>query len=527
MNGELAYGLLQKILSLGICEFCICPGKRNAPLVTLLAQNPHVRCYYWFEERSAAFFALGRSRATSKPVAVVTTSGTAAAELLPATMEAHYLGVPLLLITADRPRRFRKTGAPQTAEQVGLFGCYVDYEEDLALGELSHLEAWQQQGPAHVNACFEEPLKLSHRYPTLILNEAVSKALRFDVSKYEGATQSLHDFIKDVAHPLVVVSSLQPSDREAVAQFLLQLKAPIYLEATSGLQQDPRLDSLRIARSEQIWQAAERSGYALDGILRIGGVPTVRLWRDLEDLEGKIKVCSITRVPFSGLFWGQCLTVPLSEFLVNFSLERDFDNRESNAFLENDRSYRRQLEQLFVDEPQAEASLVYRLMDGIDSHSMVYLGNSLPIREWDLAAIGPEKNYEVCASRGVNGIDGQISAFLGLCQPGRKNWALIGDLTALYDMAGPWILPQLGTLDVIVVVVNNSGGQIFSRMFSEKEFLHEHQLSFEPLARMWQMTYSCWSSIPNSFQTQGAHLIEIVPDSEASNRFWQKLGGVK
>ena len=155
MNTLLARKVLEEVKRVGVSEICVCPGARNAPFVTSLED---FKLYYWFEERSAAFFALGRSRALELPVAIITTSGTAAAELLPATMEAYYSGVSLLCITADRPKRFRGTGAPQSAEQVGLFGKYALFSQDLTQTEHCNLSEWNLTGPAHLNVCFEEPL---------------------------------------------------------------------------------------------------------------------------------------------------------------------------------------------------------------------------------------------------------------------------------------------------------------------------------------------------------------------------------
>ncbi|MGA8164345.1 MAG: thiamine pyrophosphate-binding protein [Waddliaceae bacterium] len=157
MNRLLAHHVLQEMKGIGVTELCLCPGGRNSPFVSLLSETKVFCCRYWFEERSAAFFALGRSRRLEQPVAVITTSGTAAGELLPAAMEAYYSGVPLLAVTADRPRRFRGTGAPQTAEQAGLFGPYVLFSQDLEGEERCEISKWRQLGPAHLNVCFEEP----------------------------------------------------------------------------------------------------------------------------------------------------------------------------------------------------------------------------------------------------------------------------------------------------------------------------------------------------------------------------------
>lgn len=158
MNKKLAQHVLEEAKNIGMTEICICPSARNAPLVVGCSKMTNFKTYFWPEERSAAFFALGRSKRLERAVGVITTSGSAAGELLPAVMEAHYSGIPLLIITADRPRRFRKTGAPQSAEQVGLFGVYVNYSCDLADEDRFNLRKWDQTKPAHINVCFEEPL---------------------------------------------------------------------------------------------------------------------------------------------------------------------------------------------------------------------------------------------------------------------------------------------------------------------------------------------------------------------------------
>jgi 2-succinyl-5-enolpyruvyl-6-hydroxy-3-cyclohexene-1-carboxylate synthase len=522
MNLLLAKRILQKALAHGVCEVCLCPGKRNAPLVSLLSQSEEIKKYFWFEERSAAFFALGRSRASGKPVAVITTSGTAAAELLPASMEAYYTGVPLLLITADRPRRFRGTNAPQTAEQVGIFGRYAQFQEDLAFEEASSLELWDRKGPAHINVCFEEPLSTPQQIERLHLPLNIGQISQ-NPEIPEQLHQRLQRFLANAKNLFVVVGELNSEDRESVAQFLEKLAAPLFLEGISGLREDPRLQPFRITRTNNIWQTAEKAGFPIDSILRIGGVPTFRLWRDLEDLDGKMQVCAISSLPYMGLSWGSLIYSPIKEFFDSHSFDGSHNNK-AIAWFEEEKQYRKNLEKLFTNEPEAEASLVHQLSKTIPQRSLVYLGNSLPIREWDLAATANDRHFDLYASRGLNGIDGQISTFLGLSRPREENWAVLGDLTALYDMAGPWILQQLPDHKATIVVVNNSGGQIFSRMFKEKEFLHEHNLSFEPLAAMWQMDYQrvtqC-ESIGES--TSMRRLIELVPDNDATHRFWDAL----
>ena len=168
-NLELARRLIDDVRAAGANEFCVCAGSRNSPLLAVLgssvsrflgssgAENTEEpsnrgteepRLFSFVDERSAAFFALGRVKLHGNPVAVVTTSGTAVAEMLPATIEAYYSGIPLILISADRPERFRGTGAPQSIEQLGLFGVYAE----------TSLETWTRVRPLHLNIEFDEPL---------------------------------------------------------------------------------------------------------------------------------------------------------------------------------------------------------------------------------------------------------------------------------------------------------------------------------------------------------------------------------
>ena len=152
-NLAAARRVIELARELGVEDFCVCGGSRNAPLIAALAVDrwplaEHANVFSFVDERSAAFFALGRAKLTERPVAVITTSGTAAAELLPAAIEAHYAGVPLILVTADRPARYRGTGAPQAIEQKALFGVYAS--RDAA--------AWARTGPLHINIEFDEPL---------------------------------------------------------------------------------------------------------------------------------------------------------------------------------------------------------------------------------------------------------------------------------------------------------------------------------------------------------------------------------
>lgn len=520
-NTQLAKQVLEEVISQGVHEFCLCPGARNAPLVYPLANSSQVRIYYWPEERSAAFFALGRMKATGKPVAVVTTSGTAAAELLPAAMEAYYTGLPLILMTADRPRRFRGTGAPQSAEQVGLFHCYAHHSQDLVEGEACCLDNWKQQGPIHLNICFEEP------------KDCDCQSIQLDFCQAQRNGSSLPDFnpdghylsfIQQARFPLIVVGSLPLHLREAAVRFLLQFNAPVYAEGISGIREDPRLEHLLIKRIEQIWDVADQSGYPIDGILRLGGIPTARLWRDLENKSGKIAVCSMSELPFSGLSSSGVIHTDLALFFAWAETLKRVRQYPFAKWKQADQIAYQALLALFHEEPLAEASLIHQLSTQIPMGSKVYLGNSLPIREWDQAATYQSRSFEMGCNRGVNGIDGQLATFLGFCTPEQENWSILGDLTVLYDLVAPWIGSQMWEMHANVVVINNGGAGIFARMFAHSAFQNHHELTFEPLAQFWKWRYEKWKSIPKSLTSiQGGRFIELIPDPESTVRFWQRM----
>lgn len=331
----------------------------------------------------------------------------------------------------------------------------------------------------------------------------------------------LQEFIQSTQYPFVVVSTLEKKDRESVYKFLQEYGAPVYLEGVSGLREDCRLEKLRITCIDQLWELSKASGYPIDGVLRIGGVPTFRPWRDLEEMQGIVEVLSVSHLPFSGLSWGDVVHTQLTDYFACNLPEGVF--RDFSEWKTCDLESREKMLMTFSKETRSEPSLMHHLSEVIPENAMVYLGNSLPIREWDQAATYRAKGLEVFASRGLNGIDGQLSTFLGLCQPQKENWGVFGDLTTLYDMAGPWILKQLREVNVNLVVMNNGGGMIFSRMYKEEEFLNQHQLSFTSFANFWGMEYEKWQEVPK--RGDGAHhqkrLIEITPDTTATSQFWK------
>lgn len=483
----------------GVSEYCVCAGSRNSELVrSLIAAG--VKIWHFFEERSAAFFALGRCRATERPVAVITTSGTAAAELFPAVIEAHYQGLPLLLVTADRPRRFRGSGAPQAIEQVRLFGDYPQHQVDVAsLSEAQDaLDGWHLSGPAHINVCLEEP--------GMVVAPCDLRAVNFPSRKASNSNGSIE--LQDV--DLVLVGDLLQSEQILVQKLLHAWQGPVWAEAASGL---------RAWFGERLLTGGDASlrHLPVTNVLRLGGVPSCRFWRDLETRKD-IKVISASRSGHSGQ--ARNSTVVSLHDLAPLHGGRVLKGID--------------VADLADAHPLSECGHLRSLSKQIPPQSSMFLGNSLTIRQWNLAAIPAAAETHCHVMRGANGIDGNLSFFLGACAEATESWAIVGDLTALYDLAAPWILQQLpNSHRRRIVVMNNQGGLIFRRLPSlksmtsnEQEVIENpHLLRLAHWAAMWGMKHVTVQS-PSDWEQawpDGDLVMEVLPDSAQSEAFWNAV----
>ncbi len=514
-NMQLSAEVIKELLSVGVREFCLCAGARNSPLIHYFDENKHLKSYHFFEERSAAFFALGRMAQTRHPVAVITTSGTASAELLPAAIEATYSSLPLIMVTADRPKSFRGTGAPQTIDQVGLFSYYIEACFDLdSVNSHISLKGLSWKKPVHINMCFKEPL-LDDVVQRIEYPEKVDR-VRFPEAFPLEMVDEITKFLSE-HRPLVLLSTVPEKAKDSVLQFLKNLKAPIYAEGISNLRGHPDLKEVQILSGEKMLSYL-LDNKICDSLLRIGGVPTVRLWRDLEDKKIDLPVLSLGYNHFTGL----------SREVLHFEDLEDLSHIELQSHLPLEKSVTQKdreqwgfLLQLFQKYPQAEPSQFFylsRLMKGAN----VYLGNSLPVREWDLAADPDFAPMQMAANRGANGIDGQLSTYLGWTAADADNWCIVGDLTAMYDLTSLWITSQMEEKNIRIVVMNNNGGMIFKRLFQKDIYLNKHEISFRPWAEMWNWEYTTWSQIPSNCSLARKQIIEVTPSAEQTEKFWNE-----
>jgi 2-succinyl-5-enolpyruvyl-6-hydroxy-3-cyclohexene-1-carboxylate synthase len=534
-NEELAFEVIQACWLGGCREFVVCAGSRNSPLVLELLRlggsTDELVIWSFFEERSAAFFALGRSKASGRPTAVVTTSGTAAAELLPAAVEAHYADIPLMLVTADRPSRFRKSGSPQSIEQYGIIKPFTEINIDISREDFRDLELLGQQKAAkkrwHVNVCFDEPLIGQSGVYTRELPADSIEALIVDKAPADEGGK-LQAFVGEGEGLVVLAGSLRPGQGiSTVVQWLVAMGRPIWAEASSGLREDDGLSHLIIRSGERYFSQDPPTK-----ILRIGDVPSLGFWRDLEVL-GETEVLSID--PPNG-YAGLARDAQVSACGLVSAIEAfPIKTSAEAADLAGDRGDWNRICGLLDKYPQSEPAWMGRLSQEIPKGSLVYLGNSMPIREWNLAAGYEDRGLRCFASRGANGIDGQVSTFLGLTVGEEESWGLFGDLTTLYDLSAPWVMEQLKTGKRRMVVVNNGGGRIFSRLphlaglAEEKKTVTEnrHQRGFGHWAAMWGLDYQKVVELGDlsmeEVATRASIVIELCPDPEQTDNFWSEL----
>lgn len=522
-NARVVAQLLAELDALGVAEYCVAAGARNAPLLAVIldragAHDLTVR--HFFEERCASFFALGRAMETRKPVAVITTSGTAVAELFPAVMEAYYQGAPLVVVTADRPSRYRGSGAPQAVEQEGIFAKYVVRTvelEDRADGGFVHAESISARpGPMHFNVCLEEDLIAD-------LPEASPAAPPYEAPQALAllAAQDWDEFWAVQGSLAVVAAGIHPDDVPAAVEFLAALQAPIIAEATSNLLGEPRLGPCLLPASERVLKQLNPQR-----VLRLGAVPSWRWWRDLED-RPEVRVLNVSRTPFRGMARTEHVALVPWEMLSSPVPPQP----ENTIHLPAVPAIDRFLESL----PLSEPAWMRHLAGCIAPGATVFLGNSLPIREWNLAVPALPTGCRTWANRGANGIDGLVSTWLGVAADAAESWLIIGDLSTLYDLSAPWILAQLPPAKRRLVIINNGGGKIFSRVAwlknagpeAREVMENSHTLTFAPWAQMWGMDYKLITNLKDLMAAQTAAdpsactVWEVRPDAEQTAEFWK------
>jgi len=379
------------------------------------------------------------------------------------------------------------------------------------------------KGPAHFNVRLEEDLEASSISSLHSQNPPTSNSLEVDeLSALDP--QVWREFWEETSDLVVLAAGLHPADVPAARDFLLRLNAPVVAEATANLQAEESLKHLLMRGGEKFLQASN-----FNRVLRLGCVPSWRWWRDLESRE-EISVLGVSRAPFRGLARSERAGVVPWAMLE----KSEIGNRKSDPAVAATAVVTAKLDGLLERNLNSEPAWARHISRIVGAGATVFLGNSLPIRGWNLVADTPKPGTAFFANRGANGIDGLVSTWLGVSADAKEAWLIVGDLSAMYDLNAPWILSQLPAVRRRIVVINNGGGKIFSQVpwlnpmspDAKRVMENSHTFSFEPWARMWGMDYRLLTdSAGLEDDAAGCCVWEIRPDAGQTAAFWKAWRG--
>lgn len=483
--------VVDRLAAHGMRHACLSPGSRSTPIALAIDRHPAIAVHVHLDERASAFFALGIARVTAAPVAVVSTSGTAAAELLPATVEAAMSHAPLLLLTADRPPEFRGTGANQTIDQRELYGRHAKTSVEAALPregrdaaaywatlatDAVRLAADPPSGPVHVDLPFPEPLTPSGAAADI----GTAAGPRNPVT--EGAIGSefpdiadLGSAIRGVERGIVLAGGFDGGEAPAIATAAEALGWPLFAEPTSLLR---RPGAALSAGQSLLGDPAFLDAHLPQVVLQFGRTPTTRSGQAVVASCDRLAVVEPPGTPADPLRRADPLVVGEAEAIASELAARAAPRPRREwlgAWKAADAVARRSIdEHLDRWEEPFEGRIARDLAATIPSPGTLVVGSSMPVRDLDVF-MHPREHLRVLGNRGASGIDGLLSTALGVAAASGRAHALIGDLSLLHD-AGSLLWSGRRDLDLVVVVPNNDGGIIFSLL--DQRALPEHERLF-------------------------------------------------
>ncbi|WP_312908891.1 2-succinyl-5-enolpyruvyl-6-hydroxy-3-cyclohexene-1-carboxylic-acid synthase [Natronosalvus caseinilyticus] len=572
--------LVDELAAGGLEAVCLAPGSRSTPLTVAFAEHPEVETYSHLDERSAAFFALGRARRIGEPTALVCTSGTAAANFHPAVIEASQARVPLLVLTADRPPELRDSGANQTVDQVKLYGDAVRWYAELPVPEpderaLRSLRTTAARalartsgtptpaGPVHLNCPFRKPLE-----PTPVPN-AVPAALEDTlagrgrdgpfVRVSAGETTSPADSraperiaraLEDAARPLIVAGPADPPigepETSAVVEVATAVGAPVFADPLSTLRFGPHLEWT--AEDEPVvyggYDAYVEAVPDPDVVVRFGASPTSKPLRCalqdadcrqfLVDPAGEWREATFTATDLvvsepTPLF--EAVSSELEVETARKSVERDWLETLAAAEAHHWDLCRTTRSRSSLESASFEGAILATVLEHAPDPSTVFVSNSMPIRDADRFGEPRDADLTVLANRGASGIDGIVSTALGAGSATDDPLvAVTGDLALYHDSNGLLALERCG-VDATIVLLDNDGGGIFHKLPIEsfdppftEQFRTPHGLEFDSLGELYGFDVRHVDPVEfedayrESLAASGTQLLLVSFDAEASHR---------
>jgi len=468
----LATWLVDRLVERGLTHAVLCPGSRNAPLSFALATDERITLHTRIDERTAAFLALGIAKGSHRPAAVVTTSGTAAANLHPAVLEAAHVGVPLVAITAARPARLRGTGANQTTDQTRLYGDAASFVDLSSPTDDALDAAWLPDGPVHLNCQFDDPLIPDPDSPE-----------RTDPShpRVEGPnardypwrrSEGVEPVQLDLGPRTVVIAG---DDAGPPARTLAERAGwPLLAEPSSGSRTGANpIRTYRLLLGTELGGRVERA--------IVFGHPT--LSRPVAQLLSRPDV-EVVSVRSQGRWPDRPFPISAEHDAVVAEPPEPGDQGWLEEWLQADRVLSGRVDAFVAEQPGLTPYDVASVVNAANPPGgLLFVGASNPIRDLDLMATAHPvgEHRMVLANRGLAGIDGTLSSAIGavLGRPhSSRAIVYIGDVTFLHDSNALVLGPREARPDLTIVVANDDGGSIFATLEQGRP---EHAGSYERL----------------------------------------------
>ena len=545
------------LINAGVKAVVMSPGSRSTPLAYAFVSTKELKVYTQIDERSAGYFAVGLAKASGEPTVLLCTSGTAASNYFPAITEAHYARLPLVVITADRPHELREVGAPQAIDQIRMYGNQVKFSVDFPLAEDNrniddYIDRHVQRGisvgltapvgPIHMNVPFREPLliDLELEAPATTFGQHFMMKSALD----EETTKQLTALLENSATGFIVVGELPVHfKRETFWKFAKALNWPVLCDPLSNLRSQVPKDcaSLCIDQYDALLKSDSFGNQVVpETVIRFGAQPVSK---PLTLYLKKVRPTTFIVVDESPAFRDslgivthhiQSSAEAVLQTIVNKPITAQTEKwiaaneLASNVIEEN--------AQMAGDEGSYTHMLFQHLPEGTDLIS----GSSMPIRDVDTFFGKTEKDVEIFANRGTNGIDGVVSTALGIqAARQRSAWLLIGDLSFLHDVNG-LIATRFHETDLNIIIMNNDGGGIFSYLPQAESGTHFEELfgtptglTFEHIALMYNAQYQAVNTLEDfkleleKQKEKPVRIIEVFTDRQtnvqAHRALWNKI----
>ena len=579
MNEYIA-ALVDEFYQLGVRHAVFSPGSRSTTMAMLFTEYEGFETYMNIDERSASFMALGIAKAHKEPTVLVCTSGSAVAHYLPAILEAQYSGVPLIVLSADRPYTLLHTGAPQTVDQQKIFGTAVNYYEELAVPQKEHYYTYPRQvarkaymkamdikkGPVHINVPLFEPLVPERDRKHFEAGRSRYKVFKpnyGDVFSYQNRSLLLAQYKRAL---ILAGPQIDVDEVESIHSFAGNLQAPILADPLSNVRRCYKAKSIdanhEVASNRNndtdMIQKKHFSNVVIstydafladkdlwpvlkpDCVIQFGQIVVskrvqqmVASWDNVEYIEVNPTMDSMNPTGKTTMH----MQASIDMFTHLFAVKNEF-NAYLNRWQRLEVAGKAQLSTA-IEEPSCfEGRTIRELQQHIPDNSQVLVANSMTVRDFDYFWFSGESDAVLYGNRGVNGIDGTISTALGLATNGQPTYLVTGDLSLFHDLNG-LAVAKTHNLNLTIILHNNDGGGIFEYLPQKGTkhfdylFSTSQGLDYSGAAKLYGCGYTKISS-PDELSTvlakvskgSGVHIIEIPTDREYSRQLHRKYTNV-